>query len=285
MSRSASRLLCLLLAVLLCSCSRIQLAYHFFPWYLSSRAHHYLKLDDAQEKVLKQDLRDYAAWHRATMLPAYAAACRRLALGLRGKEEPSQNIAQVTPLLTTLYCDTMQPLVAPSAALLASLEAPQIDYLEAALKDELKEQRKDFLEDPAAAQQRRLEKSVVYVEDYAGALDEGQKRQVEALTLAVHVPSQAWIEDRQRRAEDLLRLLRSSEPQAQKQVEAQAILGKWWLRGRMAQDSSDKTRMDPEALKAYFLGVFKLLRPEQRQKAAARMEALAQGMESLAPSK
>jgi hypothetical protein len=285
MLRKTPRLLSLLLLVFVCSCTRIQLAYHFFPWYLSSRAHHYLKLDENQEKILKQDLSDYAAWHRSTMLPAYAAACRKLSRGLRGQEEAGGNIAQVTPLLTTLYCDSMEPLVAPSAALLAGLKGPQMDYLEAALKEDLREQRKEFLEDPSAAQKRRLERSVGYVEDYAGGLDADQKRQVEELTLAVHVPTQAWIEDKEKRSADLLKLLRSSEPEAQKKAEAEKLLGSWWLRGRMAPDSRDKTRMDPEKLKSSFFGVYKLLRPEQRERAAKNMDSLAESFEALAPPK
>jgi hypothetical protein len=125
----------------LCSCSRVKLAYPFANLYVSSQAHRYLKLDASQEEILQSEIKLYMAWHRRQMLPAYAAACRKLSRGLRGLEPAKDNIEAMTPLLGALYADGMEPLIKPTAKLLAGLDSKQVDFLDAALQKEVAKQR------------------------------------------------------------------------------------------------------------------------------------------------
>jgi hypothetical protein len=263
----------------LCSCSRVKLAYPFANLYVSSQAHHYLKLDSDQEKVLQSQIKAYMAWHRRQMLPAYAAACRKLSRGLKGLEPAKDNIEAMTPILGALYADGMEPLIKPTAKLLAGLDSKQVDFLDAAMQKEVSKQRQKILDshkDPEKV--KSIKRTLGYIEDFAGPLSREQKEKIKALSLAVHVPAEAWLLEREKRDKRLMELLRGEK----NQEALEAWLKEAWLRGRMSESKSDPDRVNAVGLKAYFLGVLEVLTPQQRVRAAEVLEDYARDFEELA---
>ena len=226
--------------------------------------------------MLKVEALDYMRWHRKTMLPAYAAACRKLALGFRGGEAASANVDASMLLLNSLYAQTLGPLAKPAAGILAHLRAPQIEFLAKALEKDQAEKRKQYLADPEEAKQARAKRALDYVGEFAGSLSQAQKDKIASLTLALHVPVDAWLADREQRGQELLALLKAKKGAP----EIEAFLRAWWLHGR--DSKPDPTRVDPVELKAYFLGVMEVLTPEQREHAAKKLEEYAENFEELA---
>ena len=273
-----SRIIFLGLAVsALCSCSRIKLTYNYANLLLLHQAHLYLKLNPAAEAELSKKIGDYHAWHRRQMLPAYASLCRKLARGFRGQEKEELNVNEATPLLSSLWLDTIEPMIPPVAEALASLDAKGIDYLEAAYAKDSEKQRRLYLDDPPAAEARRVQKTVDYVEGFSGQLSPDQKEKVAALALAVNMPYAFWVADREHRKLEMVSLLR-----ARKGLPAiQAALRDWWLRSRISKAAPSQGQMDLRQVKQFFLGTLRVLTPAQREAAAMKMDDYARQFEEL----
>lgn len=263
--------------MLLSSCSRIRLGYNYADWLLESKASEYLSLSSAADRQLSDDIDAYHLWHRKEMLPTYATLCRKLALGLRGIEPAEENIRLVTPMLNGVYASTVEPAIAPAATALMSLDEKGIASLEKKYAEETAKNRKRYLEDPEGANERRIKRTIKSMTDFTGPLSEDQKLRVKELTLGVTMPYAAWIADREQRKADLIQLLR--EKKSRQLVEAS--LRDWWLKPRVGGSKSDAARMDQEQVKVFFLGIVELLTPEQREKAARRVEDYAADFEAL----
>jgi len=217
-------------------------------------------------------------WHRKEMLPTYAALCRKIAQGLRGSEPEKDNIRLVTPMLSGIWADTVEPAIVPVARALWSLDEHGIEKLEEAYALDSAKQRQLYLADPKAADARRVEKTLGYVRMFAGTLGQDQVRKITAATLAVHMPYQAWITDRDRRKRDLLALLR----QHQSELMVEGALHDWWLRSRVSGSQVQPGQMDQSEVKQFFLDVTQALTPAQRDNAARELEAYATEFDQLA---
>ena len=269
--------LALTFAMLLCSCSRIKLVYGYGDWLLERQAHKLLKLNSAPDDQLTADIKAYWAWHRKEMLPAYAALCRKLSKGFRGEEKEEDNVAAATPLINKLWQDTVDPVVRPVAVAMLSLDDKGLKYLEEAFAESNRKERKLYLEDPEAAKKRRIKRTLGYVRDFAGSLSDEQEKKIGELTLALKVPDEAWILDRERRQKEILGLLR--EKKGLDQVEAS--LRRWWV-GSRTKAEGDPATIKESDLEAFFLGVLRALTPAQRLNAAKVMDAYALDFEELA---
>ncbi|HKY91268.1 MAG TPA: DUF6279 family lipoprotein [Nevskiaceae bacterium] len=73
------RWLWLVFVALFAGCTSIKLVYPRLEWYTQFKLGKYVKLEPAQEALLKQDVDAFWAWHRADELPRYAAEFRALA--------------------------------------------------------------------------------------------------------------------------------------------------------------------------------------------------------------
>ena len=107
-----------------------------------------------------------------------------------------------------------------------SLDERGINKLEQAYAADSIKQRQLYLEDPAAADRRRVNKVLGYVRDFSGKLTEGQVKRITEITLAVHMPHQDWVTDRELRKRDLVELLRAKKSR----LGIEAALRDWWLR-------------------------------------------------------
>ena len=264
-------LLCL---VLLCSCSRVKLAYRFSDWMIASQAHKFLKLDHAQEKQMKADIKAYMAWHRRNMLPAYAEACKKLAKGLRGEEKPEENIPAILAMGDTLYAQTMRPMIGPTAGLLASLNDAQIAHVKEVQDKELAGQKTKYTETQKEDSTKKNQKAYFkFLEEFTGKISQEQRDKIIALPL--RVTTEAWMADKEKRNRELIALL--YERKGQPSLES--FLASWWLRDR---SKPDPTRMDPKEVQAYFVSFYGILDESQRLRAAEKLEGFARDFEELA---
>jgi hypothetical protein len=272
------KLICLVLtASALCSCSRLKLAYSYADWLLLRQARQYMELNPDAEAALSGEIEAYHAWHRKEMLPAYAALCRKLARGFRGQERDEANVEEATPMLSTVWLDTVEPMITPVAGALESMDAKGIARLEEAYAKDSEKQRKLYLDDPAAAERRRVQKTLAYVEDFSGPLSPAQKEAIGALASGIPMPYAFWVADRERRKRELVALLKAHEGKAA----IEAALRDWWLKSRISQGAPAEGQMDVREVKRFFLGTLRALTPAQREAAALKMEAYAAQFDEL----
>ena len=277
MSSTSKIIFLCLAAALACSCSRFKLAYSYADWLLLRQAHQYMVLNPDAEAALAAEIGAYHAWHRKEMLPAYAALCRKLARGFRGQERDEDNVAQATPMLSTLWSDTLEPMISPLAGALESMDEKGIARLEAAYAKDSARQRKLYLDDPAGAQKRRIQKTLAYVEDFSGPLSPAQKEAIGALAAGIPMPYALWVADRERRKQELIAILKAHKGEAA----IEAALRDWWLKSRVSQGAPAEGQMDVRELKRFFLGTLRALTAAQREAAALKLEAYAGQFEEL----
>lgn len=265
-------------AFLLSSCSRVKIVYNHANLLLEHKAHQYLQLSPQADEKLSQEIKAYMAWHRKEMLPTYASVCRKMAQGFRGAEPEQDNIRLVTPMLSGVWADTVQPMIEPIARAMWSLDQKGIERLAQAYTADSLKQRQLYLDDPAEADRRRVRKTLDYVTMFAGIPDARQIRQITDATLAVHMPYEAWVTDRERRKRDLLELLRSH----QSELLVEAALHDWWLRSRISGNRVLPGQLDLREVKQFFLRLTQILTPAQRENTARELESYAAEFDELA---
>jgi hypothetical protein len=260
-------------------CSRLKMAYDLGPWYMEKEARDALPdLTKEQSQRLKQEIQIYARWHRREMLPAYAEALHILADGLTATAGArTQRLAG--PLLSGLWAQTLEPLFRPGAVLLCSLSPQQIQAFRLKLEARTEKQRQLYLVDPEKAFQRRLAKIRGYIEDYSSKLSPDQAAKLESLSRAFVIPYEAWINNKARRQQELLRLL--SEKRGPAAV--QAHLRDWWLSPRSGGTWREDWQWDEKAEADYTREVLNLLYPIQRQRLATKLTAMAAELEGILP--
>jgi hypothetical protein len=245
---------------------------------LRHKAAKYLVLGPEAQIRLDASIQAYCAWHRKEMLPAYAVICRRIAQGLRGTENPDDNIRYVLPRLNQLYDDTVRPMAGPVAAAMVSLDAKGRLALAGAFAQERANEKKRYLDDPVGTRKRRVEKTLERVSEFAGDLSREQKAKIAAIALALPMPVNAWATELERRHDALIAMLQSgkSEPAVE------AFLLDWWLESRVNNADKAAAQISDAALHKFCLGILETLTPAQRENAARTMEDYAADFEWLA---
>ncbi len=218
------------LAVLLvccAGCSRVELAYPWLDWALEREAVRYLRLTGEQRAALANRIDDYHAWHRATMLPRYAAFLRaQAAASARGPITAAQ-LAAIDASVAELFRQTLTPLVAQTAELLAGQSLGQIDHL----AERLAERHRELIDEATAPPAERFAELAEDYEELAaewvGQLSEAQRAALLARVRALHADPGPWLAERERRNAALILALRRGATRA----DIATLLAPWWLGG------------------------------------------------------
>lgn len=217
----------LLLAGLLAGCSAVRLSYNnadtLAYWWLDG----YADFDDAQSRQVREQLATLHAWHRANELPAYAALlseAQQLAAGPMSAPQVCQLSEQIRQRLLRLGDQAALGL----AEVVSALKPAQFSAMREKFDKTNRKWREEWLDvSPAELADFRLKKAVERAESFYGRLDEAQTALLrQRIAASAFDPRLAWAE-RQRRQQDLLRVLREHATGAQPahlQAEMQALL-------------------------------------------------------------
>lgn len=272
-------------------CSTLRLAYGNAPtaayWYLDS----YLDFNDAQRPAVRATLHQIHQWHQQTQLPVYLQTLNRVQAQMASDITPQQVCALYAQVQDTLVDsgEGMADMLQSSAAVLATLDARQLQHLERKLGKSNAEYRKDYLDgSPARQRERRLERTVARAESLYGSLDKRQQALVaEGLAQSGYQPELAYGE-RLLRQQDLLQTLRalSGGPAATagsaKDASLKAVVTRW------AESPDARYREQAEALRLRNCDTLAALHnstsTKQRQHAVAALQTYAQDLQGFRKS-
>lgn len=303
-----------MLALGLQGCSTLRLAYGNAPtaayWYLDG----YLDFNDAQAPAVRSALAQIHRWHQQTQLPAYVQTLNRLQAQVANDITPEQacsiyaqvqgtlvdtgegmaDMLQMAALHTTVNAAATlvaSPAAAAApAALLATLDARQLQHLERKFTKSNAEYRKDFMDgSPTRQREKRLERTVSRAETFYGQLDKRQQDLLaERLAQSGYQPELAYAE-RVRRQQDLLQTLKAmttshsgTAKYSHQDVSLKAVLGRW------AESPDARYREQSQALRLRSCDMLAALHnstsAKQRQNAAAALQSYAQDLQAVRKS-
>jgi hypothetical protein len=206
--RAVHALAALGVVLLLAACSSLRLGYNNADTLLVYSLDSYLDLDDAQEDLARERVRELLAWHRSTQLQAYARFLddteRKIGSGPIGADDVLVFQQAVSEKLMRVGEQA-----APDLARLALTLTPvQMDQFADRLARDGAEARREFLTN--AGRQTLDDRVQAYAERAQGWLGSLSKEQLEMVGSALAAgPSgpQLWLEERERRQRDLVALL------------------------------------------------------------------------------
>ncbi len=267
------------IGVLLASgCSRTQMAYNHFDWFLVNRIDHYFTLTSSQQTYLEQKTSLLQAWHRHQELPLLVDTLRELKI--RTKDGLSrEDIDWIDSAQSGFWRRFLEHGLLDFSRFLATVKPEQVAHLQQSMAE-----RNDFLIRQTQMTEEELKADILdwlygFLEDWYGKLTEDQHQQIAAWVR----PDAEWIairlEHRKTFQKDFAHLLKS-RPQEK------AIYQ--WLIERVIQpenrwDPEFKKRLDAkwEEWKDIFYRADALMRTKQRQHALDRLEDYLEDFEDL----
>lgn len=196
------------LLVLLTGCSTVRLGYESGPtvawWWLDG----YVDFSGEQAPKVKEVIRQWFVWHRPSQLPEFVAL---LASAQGPIGEPT------TPVQVCRWVERARAVAEPSidraltmgADLVPGLGEAQFKHLEQRYAKSLAEMRTDYLQ---ARPEERLKASIKRASERAesmyGRLDDSQRKLIAAGINASPFDPEAWLQERQRRQNDILQTMR-----------------------------------------------------------------------------
>ena len=109
-----------LLALLLVSgCSSFEIAYELADVYIEGQVSDYLDLSEADEAHLEKQVKAMMAWHKAEMLPRYAAHLRQAADNVEGRRMDRATVNQGIGDFRVLLDDTVRGVARYAGPILA----------------------------------------------------------------------------------------------------------------------------------------------------------------------
>ena len=192
-------LLLIALSLLLAACSRVSLTYRNLDWLIPWRLDHYLSLNREQKTWLKPRLQAHLDWHCSSELPLYIDWLQR-SEDLLEQAHPSatQLTEQFAELDVALKRITGE--ITPTAiGLLHSLSPRQVAELYAALDEDNREDRQNFLEPPLATQlSQRATRMQKRLRPWLGRLNDAQQARIAEWANTLGEQNRLWLDNRMR---------------------------------------------------------------------------------------
>lgn len=265
-------------ALLLGSCSLVDIAYNNAPYLVGSEFEDAFDLSETQLAQLDSRLEQFFAWHREEELAQYRQFLDRAALatadGITETEflELQNDVMAARDRLFEKAIDSLGDLS-------VSLTPQQIESFEGYFMESSEELR-DYLE--KSEQQRetyRLDRNLDRLEDWFGNFDSSLEQKITARLIEVPDIYPSWFEFREKRHQALVKTLRDS---AGKGIDPRR------LKKIMIDPDTDYARAFEPARQAYWQGyaaaladISSWLSDKQRQRAVTRLQKYASIIDQL----
>lgn len=193
---------------LLAACSSVKLGYNNAPLLLQYQMDSYLDLDDEQEALLSEELKQFHAWHRQGELPLYAKTLRQWSAKLDEPRvftadellEKQQQFEQALLVVAERSAYRLAPLV-------LTLTERQRSRLQATFDESNAEYVEENLQNPEVADRERKERFSERYEDWLGSLTTEQGEFLNQWLASQPSRAQLWGQERIARQRALLQLL------------------------------------------------------------------------------
>ncbi|MEO1171527.1 MAG: DUF6279 family lipoprotein [Myxococcota bacterium] len=252
------RLLLYAVAFSLAGCSQISIAYRFADLAIEREFNKFFELSDAQDEELSEFADTYMVWHRGTMLRQY-----RELLSEEAKIHREGRFSRATFDVTRakaqlLYERTLRPMLPQITTFLVNQSPSQLSAFEKKMRERSKEYREK-------AKERTPEKGLEQIEstlsDFIGELTGEQRTIIKEKIKPFFSQGTAWIDERDRRADELLTRVRKKDRAAVKQY-----ITAWWLKPLTISppDYAERSQKNLDRVDDLIYEVLAAMTPEQR---------------------
>ena len=248
--------------------------------YLMNR---YLDLSSEQKEFIKPRLHQLLAWHRATQLPDYAV----LATELQQKAQQPITAAEVAALgdqSRRRAYTTINHAMPDMADIVLRLTPANIKALEDKFADNDDDFRKENLKVSIEKQQKaRYDKTLERVEEFYGSFSRDQRAAIRQLSDARPLDNNVLFAERQRREQEIVALLVKVEREKPSRDAVVAMLKAYADRFERSPDPERRAFMDSlhAATDEMNAGIHDLATPQQRTRAAAKLQEFIDDFHSL----
>lgn len=268
--------LALAACLVLAGCSALRVVYENGDTLLHWRLTRYLDVDGPQEQALDRAIDEFLLWHRSHELVKYAAiaddAAQRLERGLS-----REDLVWGYDSLVTQARESLRDAATRIAPLLDRLSEKQIQHIERRFAEDNRKFAREYLRGSERERRaRRLKRNVERMEDWVGRLSKEELERVRLYTARAPLFDEQRDRERRRLQAEFLSIVRARE--AVKRLPEAAA---YWDRGRDAEYRAANETLFREFY-AMVLDIDRMLTPEQRARAAARLRSFAQDFTTLA---
>lgn len=215
----------LAILLLLIGCSRSEFLYNNAAWFIEQRGDELLDLNEPQRSSWRQEIDAVMDRHRLEALPRAAVLLQ--SIGQHAETGLSETTVEcLLDASETVFRQHAALGVDISVPVLLTLQPGQISHLERRLEERNVEFAEDHLqEDPGERHEQRVKRYVKRIERWTGPLHPEQQDLVAQTSREIPDIATYWLEQRRRRQQQLLQLLRS-KPST---VELRTFLTEWWV--------------------------------------------------------
>ncbi|MDQ1829960.1 DUF6279 family lipoprotein [Massilia scottii] len=278
------RVLCLVAMVaVLTACSGIKLAYNqgdtLLYWWLDA----YVDLDSEQAPEVKQDIKELFKWHRQTQLKDYVHILTNAQRQLAGNLSKADLDADYRDIIarTELLAQKALPELTDLAL---SIKPEQLAHIEKKFDKNNETFRKKFIRGSVEdLQQKRFKKSMEQFDLWFGDFSKEQEVTLRKASDARPLNNQIWLDDRIRRQQKILTVLRKIDKENLGK-EAAAPLVQGLIKDMLSRGSENKPFFDTstDGTMQMILTAVKIATPEQKAHAQKRMQGWISDFNTLA---
>lgn len=206
MRRLILPLVTVILVVTACS-TGTKLVYERLDWYAKWRAREYLRFNDQQDALFRQNFEVLWRWHRHEELPRYAQDLRRIADALVGTPG-SEDVARYTRQFQQHWERSLARAVSELCPIAKTLDDRQVKgILKAVDKDLEKYAEETVLPSPEKRRELQVERAEKWIKRWAGSLTDEQKALARRWSVERRDTSEAWLAYRKDWRDELERAL------------------------------------------------------------------------------
>ncbi|MDX1722813.1 MAG: DUF6279 family lipoprotein [Pseudomonas sp.] len=194
-----SLLLLIALGMLLAACSQIGLVYRNLDWLIPWQLDDYLSLNREQKAWLKPRLQAHLEWHCSSELPRYIDWLQRSEALIEQAQPSASQLSEQFAELDGAYKRISGAITPTAIELLQSLNPGQVAELYAAMDEDNREDRQDYLEPPLAAQiSRRTTRMQQRLRPWLGRLNDVQQARIAEWAHTQGEQNRLWLDNRLR---------------------------------------------------------------------------------------
>lgn len=202
---SKALLIAIACTLALAACNRMDLAYRnldrLVPWSLDD----YLAMNREQKALLDERLKQHLAWHCKTQLPGYLDWLDRVRDMVAEDRVTDQALQQRTVEARQAIGRVAAEITPSATELLRGMNDRQVAQMRDALRDDISERQKEYLDTPLAKQvARRSERMEKRLNNWFGELNTAQRQRVLAWSQALGDQNRQWIANRQHWQQQLM---------------------------------------------------------------------------------
>ena len=265
--------LCALIALNLCACGALKLAYEDGETFTLLWVGRYLALDDDQTALARQRLAAWFAWHRKTQLPDYARFAAELSHRVDGPVTPL-DMEQIELQMRLRWHRMVDQALPDLADIALTLKAEQLPRLEKKFAANDQVYRDDFVEISSTRRKKDLyNKELDRIEYWYGSLDSEQKALLRKTTDALPIDPTLWLAEREAREAELVAVLREIVQQRPSREVAIQMLRTYTLRLETSPDAVRRAYIETlnRANRDMYLTIANMTNATQRAHAAQKL--------------